>query len=336
MPDHDEQPPPESPTPPAPVSFPRRKLSAERQVQVQADPVAEEDAVANFVDGMKVLAESLISGGTRTEEAPKDPAGRRIKKFQRRATGNEKPASQGAGDDDVPNAEETKAPASGEEAAKRDDAAFNRSVAWPGAVSPNAPDHGAASFPNATRKKPSKRLVLNVVKAAGIGLLLLGFILGRTTAPTTAEEAGTSPAAETPRPPLDAVQIGDPALQAVDTAMETAQKGDLAGAKKLFNAMLAQHPEVPGVQYALSQLDLRDGDPLDADVHLDRSSGAGEFLAACCYVRARVAGTKGKYEEVTRQFEAAAHEEPFGAASFFYWGEALRREGQPKSRHRGF
>ena len=329
MADNNELPTPESPTTPTPVSSPRRKISAERQVQ--ADPVGDEDAVAHFVDGMKVLAESLLVGGTRTDEAAKDRSGRRIKKFQRRPTGDEKSGNQEASDDTTQDNEEPKTSLAVADSGKRDDAAFNRAVAWPSVTSPDGTEYNPGGSPNPLRKKPSKRLILNVVKAAGVGLLLLGFLLGRETAPTGEEEAGTSAAAQTPRPPVDAEQISEPALQAVDAALLTAYKGDLTGARKLLNQLLVQHPEVSGVQYELSQLAIRDGDSLDGDLHLDRSSGAGEFLAACCYTRARFAGTKGKYSEVTRQFEAAVHEEPFNAASFFYWGEALRREGQPKA-----
>ena len=311
-----------------PPALPRRNLSAERQAQSPADK--SDDALADFVDSVKVLAKHLT--GEEPEPAEKERPGRRVKKFQRSGLSEERAgiaASRTVGKETPP---DEAAPGASPEAEKADPAAFNKNVAWPRTSQGDAPEHEERPVVGPPRKKRKKALVLAVVQGTGFGLLLLGIWLGRQSASPAVNSEDSTPAAPTKvRMSGDSYRISERSLQAVDEAVHAAHQGDIEGAEKRFDQLLTTNPELPGVQYELARLALQSGDLLAADLHLDRSSDAGEFMAACCYARARFAAKQGNYAEVARQFQAAVHEEPFNGHSFFYWGEALRRQGQPLS-----
>ena len=311
-----------------PPALPRRNLSAERQAQPAADN--SDDALADFVDSVKVLAKRFTA--EEPEPAEKERPGKRVKKFQRSGLSEERaalPASGTVGKETPPDAA---APGPSPEAEKADPAAFNKNVAWPRNSQGDTLEYEERPIVRPPRKKRKKALVLAVVQGTGFGLLLLGIWLGRQTVSPAANSEDTTPAAPARvRVPGDSFRISERALQAVNEALHAAHQGDIEEAGKRFNQLLTTNPDLPGVQYQLARLALQSGDLLAADLHLDRSSDAGESMAACCYARARFAAKQGNYAEVARQFQAAAHEEPFDGRSFFYWGEALRRQGQPLS-----
>ena len=332
MAETNEPTPPEPPLTRAGNSVPRRHISVERQAQAPA-PDESDDAMATFVDNVKVLAKHLAGDEAETAETEERPR-KKIKKFQRSGLGDERlplaPANSGSKAADAEPAAVVNPPVPPilptEE--KADAAAFNKSVAWPRAGQAEAAEEEAAVAAKPKRKKRKKGVILAVVQGVGFGLLLFGFWLGRQTASPDEEQPADRRAAATPPAAGDNYRIDERALQAADDALAAAHKGDTEGARKLFNEALTSHPEIPGLQYQLARLSLQTGDLLDADLHLDRSSDAGEFLAACCYSRARFAGMKGNYAEAVRQFQTAAHEEPFNGPNFFYWAEALRRQGR--------
>ena len=296
-----------------------------------------DEAMATFVDSVKVLAKHFTGDEaepTETEDRPR----RKIKKFQRSGLGDDRPPLPMA----VPAAKAANATAkaTADPAAptelpheeKADAATFNKNVAWPRAGQVEAAEEEATFQAKPKRKKRKKGVVLAVVQGVGFGLLLFGFWLGRQTASPEEEPPATDRrAAATPPAAGENYRIDERALQAANDALAAAHQGDLDGARKLFTADLTDHPDIPGLQYQLARLSLLSGDLLDADLHLDRSSDGGEFLAACCYSRARFAGMKGNYTEASRQFQSAAHEEPFNGPNFFYWAEALRREGRTQN-----
>ena len=334
MAETNEPAPPETPAVRPGNAPPRRNLSAERQAQ----PAALDDseaAMVNFVDSVKVLAKHFTGDEAEPAETEDRPR-KKIKKFQRSGLGDERPPLAAAADDEKAAEPEAKGAAVNPLAAaptlpseeKADAATFNKNIAWPRAGQVEAAEQWAASEAKPKRKKRKKGVVLAVVQGVGFGLLLLGFWLGRQTAAPEEAQPSDRRAAATPPAAGENYRIDERALQAANDALAAAHKGDSDDARKLFNDALSKYPEIPGVHYQLARLSLQSGDLLDADLHLDRSSDAGEFLAACCYSRARFAGMKGNYEEAVRQFQTAAHEEPFNGVNFFYWAEAMRREGR--------
>ena len=331
---------PANPEPPAsrpPAALPRRNISAERQAA--ASPHDPDDAMADFVDSVKVLAKHFTGEEVESAE-PKDRSGRRVKKFQRSGLSDERPPLPAAAPAGGKPAASTAAKPVGPaplppplpESEKADAVTTNKNIAWPRAGQAEAAeDEQAKPAPKPKRKKRNKTAVLAVVQGVGFGLLLLGFWLGRQTAPAADDEPTETRPAATPPTPGGSYRVSERALQVANEALSTARQGHVEEARKMFNDALATAPELPGVHYQLARLSLQTGDLLDADLHLDRSSDTGEFLAACCYSRARFAGMKGNYAEAVRQFQVAAHEEPFNGPNFFYWAEALRRQGQTLS-----
>lgn len=321
---------PETPVSRVPPPLPRRNISAERQAQ--PPDAALNDRLSVLVDSVKNLATHLsATEGEAETEFAKDRSARRVKKFQRSGLSEERSAGAGteepAADVPVPTTEPVAAVAS----EKPDEAAFNKSVAWPRAAIAPADEESAGPASRPIRKRPGKKLIAAVVYGAGLALTVLGFLGGRLTAPEPEEEPTAKP------PPIQTSESGgyfrvsERTLEAANAALHAASTGDLDRASKLYNEALDKHLELPGVHYQLARLHLRGGNPLDADLELDRSSDAGERVAECCYSRARMAATKGDYAEVVRQLQAAAHVEPFNAHYFFYWGEALRRRGQAQT-----
>ena len=336
MAETNEPAPPEPPASRPGSAQPRRHISAERQTPVAA-PDESDEAMATFVDSVKVLAKHFTGDEVEPPETEDRPR-RKIKKFQRSGLGDERPPLPMA----VPTGKATDAPAkttassggppSAPDEEKTDAATFNKNVAWPRAGQVEAAEEQAAIDAKPKRKKRKKGVVLAVVQGVGFGLLLLGFWLGRQTAGPDEEPPTTDRrAAATPPAAGENYRIDERALQAANDALAATHQGDLDGARKLFTADLTDHPDIPGLQYQLARLSLLSGELLDADLHLDRSSDGGEFMAACCYSRARFAGMKGNYTEAVRQFQTAAHEEPFNGPNFFYWAEALRREGRTQN-----
>ena len=315
-----------------PPPGPRRRTSSERQTP--ATPDKGNDPMSDFMDSVQLLAKNFT--GEAAETTDKERAGRRIKKFQRSGLSEERThlasaTNRADAGGETANPPVPPHPTPAED--KLDAAAFNKNVAWPRIGQVDTPAEQADTATRHPRKKRRKGVVLAVVQGTGFGLLLFGFWLGRQTASTGDANDGqpTTPAPMTTPAPGENFRVSERALQAVNDALRMAHHGDLQGAENRFKQVLAEQPEVRGVQYQLAQLETRSGSSLDADLPLERSSDAGEFLAACCYMRARTAGLKGDYGRAAREFQTAAHEEPFDGASFFYWGEALRRAGQPKS-----
>jgi hypothetical protein len=187
----------------------------------------------------------------------------------------------------------------------------------------------------ALRKHPF--FVWAVVQIFCFGLIMLGFFLGameNAPAPAPAQAAARPP----PSVPAPAVAIAAPAapsaatvssaLNTVSIAFEKEQTGDFASARALLQPLSQPPLALPGTEYQLAMLALRAGDPVRAKLHLDRSLAAGQQTAPCYYARAALAGADGDYQSAAAQLRLAAEAEPFTGRYFFYWGEALRRNGQ--------
>ncbi len=279
------------------------------------------DQLANLMDSVVMLANHIGAEPPTQPEPARDKSGRRVRKFQRRGVGEEAPSTAAKPAEDA-----------GKDTAGA--AAFNKNVAWPRQGQAAAPEDAASTGVRPPRKRPNKRMVAVVIQLAGLSLVGLGFLAGRMSVPpaenpaaATAEVAPMSMSPESGGGP----KVNDQAFQTANTALRSSHKGDLEGARKIYEDALAQRLVLPGMYYQLARLALQRNDLLEADLSLDHSSSAGEFLTPAHYTRARMAGMKGKYEEVVRQFQLATRAEPFNGRYFFYLAEAVRRRGQTKS-----
>jgi hypothetical protein len=187
----------------------------------------------------------------------------------------------------------------------------------------------------ALRKHPF--LVWAVVQIFCFGLIMLGFFLGAMeTAPAPAKAAAPAlPSAPQPAAAMAAMPTGTPsaaavsgALDTISVAFEKERTGDFPAALALLQSLGQPPLALPGTEYQLAMLALRAGNPVHEKLHLDRSLAAGQQMAPCYYLRAALAGANGDYQTASAQLRLAAEAEPFTGRYFFYWGEALRRNGQ--------
>ena len=329
MPENPEPPavPPEVPEDRPPGSAPRRQPVPERS-NPPAPPAQDLDGqIAHLTNTMRALAEHVVG-----EQAPapdawaNDRSGRRVKKFSRTGTSEERPAPVATPDESVPDAmAPTEKSGVAPEGRRTDAPEFNKNVAWP---RQGAAEAAAYVPPPSSRRKRKKTVLLVAVQAVGLGLLALGYVLGRGDAPAGAAPDTTAATPPAPETPPGAYRISERDLEAVNAALRAARTGDKTVAVKLLEDAIGDRLPVPGLQYERARLALHQGDMLGTDIHLDRAAAANEFVAAGCYLRARFAATKGNYREAVRQFSVAAHAEPLNGRYFFYWAETLRRMGQ--------
>lgn len=186
------------------------------------------------------------------------------------------------------------------------------------------------------RKAARKRsfLVWIAAQAFGFGLVLLGYYAGqqeRGAGPggggSPGEPATTATAAELARPAVSRV-ASERAFETVNVAMAAARAGDADRARQTLEDAQRQELAVPGVDYRLALLALQRGDLREAKLRLDCARAAGQEVAACCYVRAMLAGAIGDYARASEECSRAVYAEPFEARYLFFWAECLRRNGR--------
>ena len=320
----------EQPSGESPLSrVPRRPSSNEPP----APDLSQQTQLAKLVDSVKVLADQLNANpASDGADNASDRAARRAKKFQRRGVTDDR-RPDGAADtvpayptaEDAPPADEIALP---EASTAADPAALNKNIAWPS----HAGGRPARPGLRTPRKKRSTMIPTLVLLGCNLAVLILGYWFGQAAAGSASLKDGTPTPVSPNTLAVDTLAprtVGDQATSTADAAIKAEKAGDVATAQRAYDAAIQQHLSLPGAEYRLALLAVRRGDLLDADLHLVHSTNAGEFVAACYYVRATFAGAKGNYAEAARQLEAAAHAEPFSAKYHFYWGESLRRQGKP-------
>ncbi len=331
MAENDDPPAPDAAARPSPA-LPRRNLSSERQPS-QPPGGDIEERFAHLVDSVASLATQIVGDPGAAPDPAKDKSGRRVKRFQRTGTVDDRsmPISSGGDDEPAdPAAQEPAAPPRAD-ARRTGGAEFNKNVAWPRISGGDAAPVAAEPARPPSRKRPSKRVVLLAVQVAGISLLVLGFLAGRGSVAPAGDGDSQGEAIRTAKAPDGggSSRVSERTLQTANAALHAARSGDAKGARKIFQDAVDHHAALAGTYYQLARLDFQNNDRLGGDVNLDRSTEAGEFVAACCYLQARLSGLKGNYSEAARALNEAAHTDPFNGRYFFYWAEALRRRGQP-------
>ncbi len=133
--------------------------------------------------------------------------------------------------------------------------------------------------------------------------------------------ATVSPSGEKP--------ASDEALGMADLVLAAMEQGNVARAAELLADAQRRRLPLPGANYQSALLALHDGGFIPATRWLDASVEAGEAVPECLYLRATIAASAGDYRLVAGTFEKAARYAPFNPRYYFYWGEALRRQGKP-------
>ena len=167
------------------------------------------------------------------------------------------------------------------------------------------------------------------IQALGLALLAAGYLLGNYTADSTGRVGRRF--GHTAVDFFGQPELSEQAFQTANEGLRSEHTGDVDGARKIYETALSKHIELAGINYRLALLAVQRNDRLDAEQRLERSTLDGEYVADCCYVLARLAADKGDYDEMTSQFQRAARARPFNGKYFFYWGEAMRRQGKPQA-----
>lgn len=208
------------------------------------------------------------------------------------------------------------------------------------AGTPGTPVHtGPARLTARKQAGKSKLGVWIAGQAFCLGLIAVGYVVGQfggggtTTAATSAD---TSPflapePGQTPLPTTGPHGVSEVAFQAVNTAMAAAKSGDRNTARQTLESAQRQDMVIPGLDYRLALLAIERTDLSEAKLRLDSAMASGQELAACCYVRAMLAGAVGDYGRASDECARAAHSEPFNARYLFFWAECLRRNGRLES-----
>lgn len=307
-----------SPLPP----MPRRTTSVERPADFTP-----KDALTNFADSVKVLADQLGQKPANPPEDEQDRASRRGNKFQRRVTAEPRRSATGpagapadglqtASDelpvddlpDEKPDADESATGTS-----------LYRGAAWPRLQPGTRPPQNYAAIPSRQR---AVTIPLLVLMACNLFMLVLGFWLGQSAS------SGDDQQVINP-PPVPG--INGKAMEKANAALAVEKSGDIKAAEQLYNDAVQNSVVLPGTEYRLAMLALQRKDQTAAEVHMVHSMNSGEFVAPILYLRAFAAGQKGDFAEASNDLEAATHAEPFTARYYFFEGETLRREGNPRA-----
>lgn len=289
MPDEEPKLPPGSAEP---LILPRRRAAPLREAGAEEEQANE---VADLADTIRVLSNRLTIGGGSATSSPAatDSSGRPSKRWKR----THEPG--------LGNAGESRASAS------------------------SAP---ARPAPARKKKAPgSKAGVWIAGQAFCLGLLALGYFVGQLGGDDAKPGRSNGEAPEPARAPLPITGphgVSEAAFQAVNTALTAAKAGDRATARQTLEAAQRQELVIPGLDYRLALLAIERTDMAEAKLRLESAIGAGQELAACCYVRAMLAGAIGEYGRASEECARAAYAEPFNARYLFFWAECLRRDGR--------
>jgi tetratricopeptide (TPR) repeat protein len=181
------------------------------------------------------------------------------------------------------------------------------------------------------RTKAPPRSLLSSLAIQGFIVFLMGasFYLGRLTLPTNpatpAKKAAPIPAESDKAPDI----LSAPIMSLLDQAIAAENAGDAKKATALFDQARHDGGHIQGLDYQLAMLSYHSGDLPSALLMLNRSLAEGENAGQSYGLRGMIANRKGPAKGL-HDFEAGTQADPFDPTSFFYWGEALRRTGQPR------
>ncbi len=164
-------------------------------------------------------------------------------------------------------------------------------------------------------------------------LIGLGYFVGQlgNDANPPAGPAAASPAEPEPPAPVKPRRgVSQKAFDVINSAMSSARNGDAPNARQTLETAQRQELIIPGLDYRLALLALERADMREAKLRLDAAMASGDELAACCYVRAMLAGRIGDYGRASEECSKAVYAEPFNARYLFFWAECLRRNGRLK------
>ncbi len=300
----------------------RRVFGAQRRASpAPADARPElEEKLANLADSVKVLQNHLIGGPVASAPmAEPEARPRKLKRFHRMA------------DDEAVEAEVE--PVLDHEV-RGTEATLNKNIAWPRLARVAAGPAYARTHPAGSERKRSV-VIWALAQLAGLALLLIGFWAGQSLSgdeeahPDSPDSAAAmkSPAVD----PLTRIGVNDRALEAVDRGLQAEKAGDLNAARQTWESAADGRGRLPGADYRLAMVAIRNNDISGADIHLADSLAAGEMMASAYFVNACFAGKKGDYLKAAQQLAHAVRVEPFSAKYMFCWGEALRRAGKAQA-----
>lgn len=293
------------PLPPAgdPLILPRRRAMPLRDA-MDEDRSGE---LADLADSMKALSDRLAgagaggsSGGSGSGADPGAKTLRRWKRTRERELDEVRPAaSRDAGNVPAP-----EAPAR--------------------AVNQRKPARKMTRKPVRQNRAP----VWIAGQAFCLGLIGLGYFFGQLGGEANPPPAPAPPTAGASGTPPGVRAVSEQAFQTVNRALASAKKGDAGEARQILEAAQRQDLLIPGLDYRLALLALQRLDLREAKLRLDCAMAAGEEFAACCYVRAMLAGAIGDYGRASAECSKSAHAAPFDARYLFFWAECLRRNGR--------
>ena len=179
-----------------------------------------------------------------------------------------------------------------------------------------------------SKGKPYGLLSIIIAQFAVLLLMAASFLVGRSSV-----VGNTHPPAGRPQPILAEGEkaAANPAAQAagiIDQAMVAETAGDYNRAAALLNQLKADGAQIAGLDYQLALLAFRSGDYSGAMPLLNHSIAANDFAGSCYGIRGLIESRRTGSMSGLRDFEAATKADPFEAANYFYWGEALRRMGK--------
>jgi tetratricopeptide (TPR) repeat protein len=179
------------------------------------------------------------------------------------------------------------------------------------------------------RFQPPSLLSSLVVQFLILAFLVAGFLLGRATLSAKAAAAARRSV------PLPADSDKEPALLSasemalIDQAIAAENAGDTKKAFTIFDQLRHGKGHVAGLDYQLASLAFRSKDAASALMLVNRSIAQNEAVSDCYALRGLIMNSRGVLKGL-HDFQAAAQVDPFGAKSFLFWGEALRRAGRPQ------
>lgn len=284
-----------------PLILPRRRVFSARE------PTAEEERaneMADLADSVKALSDRLTIGGGSPPPVAAESAARVSRRWKR----THEPELENVGGD--------------------------RSRTPLLMSAPGAPVRtGLSRRPPRKAARKSKLGVWIAGQAFCLTLIALGYFGGQLggsdakQAPSTEARPGAPGVVQAP-PVAGRRGVSEVAFQAVNQAMIAAREGDRNTARQTLESAQRQELSIPGLDYRLALLAIERADMAEAKLRLDSAMAAGQELAACCYVRAMLAGALGDYSRASEECARAAYAEPFNARYLFFWAECLRRNGK--------
>lgn len=170
-----------------------------------------------------------------------------------------------------------------------------------------------------------------VIQLGVLALLVVAFLLGRTSATKTTNAPAAAPAA--PEVVKDGKAttnlLSDANSALIDQAMAAEQASDFKKARELLEKVRDSGEHIHGLAYQIAQLAVFANDSTKAVSLLNDALNDGEELASAYNLRATMAARINPSREASaNDYETATKVDPFDARTFFYWGASLRRAGK--------